>query len=193
MAENESTLIKRAKEGDYDAFEQLVTEYEDRVYSLGLKMCSEEQDALEVVQDTFLSAYRNIQKFREDSSFYTWINRIAVNSCFQKLRKRKKEKNTISMEEVHPFPDGKLADASIPSWDFSPEKTAIKGELAEKMRSALEELPDKYRAVFYLKDIDGLSNKEIADIMDLSVPAVKSRLNRARLFLRKQLSPYFES
>lgn len=191
-AENEKEIIEKAKGGDYSAFDALVSLYEDRVYSLALKMLSDEQDARDVVQETFLSAYKNLETFREEASFYTWINRIAVNFCFMKLRERKKEEKSISLDEVHPFPEGRAAGAKIASWDFNPENYTIESELADKMNAALLELPEKYRVVFYLKDMDGLSNEKIAEILDLSLPAVKSRLNRARLFLRKELSPYFE-
>ena len=190
--ENEKTIISKAREGDYSAFDSLVSLYEDRIYNLAVKMLSDEQDARDVVQETFLSAYKNLESFREESSFYTWLNRIAVNFCFMKLRERKKEERSISLDEVHPFPEGRPAGVTIASWDFSPEKFTVESELAEKMKSALLELPEKYRVVFYLKDIDGLGNEKIGEILELSLPAVKSRLNRARLFLRKKLAPYFE-
>lgn len=191
MAENETELVQRAVEGDYEAFDALVGIYEDRIYNLSIKMLSNDEDAREVVQDTFLNAYKNLEKFRGEASFYTWLNRIAVNNCFLKLRSRQKKKGEISLDEVHPFPSGKPPGASIPSWDFMPEKLTIKSELASIMKEALAELPENYRVVFILKDIDGLTNEAIAESLALSVPAVKSRLNRARLFLRKKLAPYF--
>lgn len=191
MIENEIALVERAVEGDYGAFDAIVGIYEDRIYNLAIKMLSNEEDAREVVQDTFLNAYKNLDKFRGEASLYTWLNRIAVNNCFQKLRGRNKKKGEISLDEVHPFPSGKPPGASIQSWDFTPEKLTIKSELASLMKEALAELPENYRVVFVLKDIDGLSNEAIAESLELSVPAVKSRLNRARLFLRKRLAPYF--
>lgn len=191
MIENENELVERASAGDYGAFDTLVGLYEDRIYNLAIKMLTNEEDAHEIVQETFLSAYKNLEKFRGDASFYTWINRIAVNNCFQKLRGRIKSKGDISLDEVHPFPGGKPPGAKIESWDFTPEKMTIQSELAVLMKEALLELPENYRVVFILKDVDGHTNEEIAEILELTIPAVKSRLNRARLFLRKRLAPYF--
>lgn len=188
--EEEKRLIEKARQGDFASFDKLVSRYEDRIYHLAIKMLSEEQDAHEVVQETFLNAWRNIRKFRGDASFYTWVNRIAVNACYQKLRGRKKDERSISLEDVHPFPEGKPRGAVIEGWSFNPVKAAINEELRSEMRQAIMKLPEKYRIVFYYKDIEGLKNEQIAEILDLSVPAVKSRLNRARLFLRKELAGY---
>ncbi len=189
--EDEKKLVEQAKQGDYASFDKLVSLYEDRIYHLAIKMLSEEQDAHEVVQETFLSAYRNLKSFRGEASFYTWINRIAVNACYKKLRGRKKDERSLSLDDVHPFPEGKPPGAGVANWDFNPVRKTMNTELGQKMKEAIMKLPEKYRIVFYYKDIEGLTNEKIGEILDLSVPAVKSRLNRARLFLRKELAAYF--
>ncbi|MEO0087226.1 MAG: sigma-70 family RNA polymerase sigma factor [candidate division WOR-3 bacterium] len=181
----ESELIKRAKEGNDEAFEMLISRYEKKIYNLAYRFLNNEEDAAEVLQETLIRAYRFIKKFQERSSFYTWLYRIAVNVSLRKLKKRSKEEKVVSLDEN--VPGYEEIPQEIPDETQNPEIIYQRKQLQEAVRRALEELPDAYRSVVFLKDVEGLSNKEIAEILKLTVPAVKSRLHRGRLFLREKL------
>ena len=149
------------------------------------------EDAEDVVQDAFLKAYTNLQQFQEQSKFYTWLVRIAVNEALMKLRRRRPER-TVSLDE-----DIKTEDDSVPrevaDWAPNPEQLYTQGELKEILGKTIQGLPPSFRTVFVLRDVEGLSTEETADALDLSIPAVKSRLLRARLQLRERLNKYFKN
>jgi RNA polymerase sigma-70 factor (ECF subfamily) len=178
-------LVRRAQEEDDRAFGELVTRYEAKVYSLALKMVRNPEDAEDVLQDTFLRAYRGIKSFKGHSTFSTWIYRITANSALMRLRK--KQLPTVSIEDQ----DERDAPVNIADWSPGPVDQLLTQELQKVMDDAIEALPAEFRQVFVLRDIEEISNAEVAEILDLSVAAVKSRLHRARLKVRNRLAAYF--
>ena len=178
-------LVRRAQDGDERAFGEMVSRYEAKVYSLALKMVRNPEDAEDILQDTFLRAYRGIKSFKGDSTFSTWIYRITANSALMRLRK--KQLPTVSIEDA----EERETPVAIADWGPGPVEQVLNRELQQLMDEAIEALPAEFRQVFVLRDIEELSNTEVADILDLSVAAVKSRLHRARLKVRNRLAPYF--
>jgi len=180
-------LVRRFQAGRVEAFEELVRRYERKVYNITYRMLGNEQDASEAMQDAFMRAYRFLGRFQFKSSFFTWLYRIATNVCLTRLRKRKPPE-MVSLDE----PAGDSGDMvlEIPDSKGSPEEVFRQKELREKLQSAVDGLPEEYRAVVVLRDLEGLSNEEASKVLKISVPAVKSRLHRARLALREQLAAY---
>ena len=188
---DELKLVHAAKAGDVSAFEELVKRYDRNVFRIAQHITQNREDAEDVVQDAFLKAYRNLDRFQEQSKFYTWLVRIAVNEALMRLRRRRPER-MVSLDE-----DIKTEDDSMPlevaDWAPNPEQLYRQGELKEILGKTIQGLPPSFRTVFVLRDVEGLSTEETADALDLSVPAVKSRLLRARLQLRERLSKYFKN
>lgn len=182
-------LIEKVKAGDLSAFEQLMRQYDRQIFRIALHITQNREDAEDIVQDTFLKAFQKLDQFQGNSKFYTWLVRIAVNESLMRLRKRRSQK-TVSMDE-----DIQTEEGSIPrdfaDWMPNPEQNYNQSELADILRRTIQGLPPGFRTVFALRDIDGLSTEETAKALGLSVPAVKSRLLRARLQLRERLSRYF--
>jgi RNA polymerase sigma-70 factor (ECF subfamily) len=170
-------LVRRSKEDDERAFGELVSRYESKVYSLALRMVRNPEDAEDVLQDTFLRAYRGIKSFQGASTFSTWIYRITANSALMRLRK--KQLPTVSIEDQD--------ERETPG----PAEQLMTQELQQEMDAAIESLPPEFQQVFILRDVEERSNAEVAEILDLSVAAVKSRLHRARLKVRNRLAGYF--
>jgi len=187
LAPSDEELVHKAQGGDNLAFEQLVTRYEGKIYNLVFHLTGNKTIAKDILQETFIQAYRSIKKFRGKSKFSTWLYKIAVNYC---LMQRRKKKITVSLDEYLKT-DKDEAPRQIPDWADSPSASIDNSELKEKLNSALDELPDDYRSVVVLSDVEGMSNKEINKVLGLSVSAVKSRLHRVRLFLREKLTGYF--
>jgi RNA polymerase sigma-70 factor (ECF subfamily) len=187
----ELALVHAAKAGDMGAFEELVRRYDRNVFRIAQHITQNREDAEDVVQDAFLKAYQNLAKFQENSKFYTWLVRIAVNEALMKLRRRRPGQ-MVSLDE-----DIKTEDDSIPrevaDWSPNPEQLYDQGELREILTKTIQGLPAGFRTVFVLRDVEGLSTEETAEALGLSVPAVKSRLLRARLQLRDRLTKYFRS
>lgn len=195
-ASDDRELVDRfQRDGDRLAFEELVRRHRGRVYSLALRMMKNEEEALEIVQETFLSAFRNLPEFRGESQFGSWIHRIAANFALMRLRHRR------VVDQVEEPLDG--LDESFDKdgrWDLFPsgmwgrraDQLALDGELREKLVAAVDSLPELYRAVFLLRDVEGLSYNEIAESLETTVSAVKSRLHRARIALRQELVEYFQ-
>src|SRR5450631_4258057 len=187
----ELTLVQAAKRGDDSAFEELVRRYDRNVFRIAQHITQNREDAEDVVQEAFLKAYKNLEKFQEQSKFYTWLVRIAVNEALMKLRRRRPER-TVSLDE-----EVKTEEDSVPrevaDWSPNPEQQYNQAELREILTRTIQGLPATFRTVFVLRDVEGLSTEETADALDLSIPAVKSRLLRARLQLRERLSKYFKN
>jgi len=187
---DELALVQAAKEGDTAAFEELVRRYDRNVFRIAQHITQNREDAEDVVQDAFLKAYGNLKQFQGQSKFYTWLVRIAVNEALMKLRRRRPER-MISLDE-----DVKTEEDSVPrevaDWSPNPEQLYSQGELHEILSKTIQGLPPSFRTVFVLRDVEGLSTEEAAEALDLSIPAVKSRLLRARLQLRERLSRYFQ-
>ena len=162
-------------------FERLVEEHSDFVYNVAYRMMGNHEDAEDVAQDAFLSAYRAFDRFRGESRVTTWLYRIATNAALMRLRKTK-----LSRSLTHTGID----DLEVPDWSQTPERAAQNSELQDKLRQGLDRLDPDLRAAVVLRDVQGLSNAEAAEVLDLSVAALKSRLHRARVLLRQFLSDY---
>ena len=180
----DDVLVRRVQAGDSEAFEELVRRYERKVYNITYRLMGNEQDASEALQDAFLRAYRFIGKFQFKSSFFTWLYRIATNVSLSKLRKREKV-DIVSIDQ----PVNEAGDLAfeIPDVKYGPEKLMQQRELRAAIQKAVDELADDYREVVVLRDLEGLSNEEVSNVLHLSVAAVKSRLHRGRLVLREKL------
>lgn len=187
----DAQAVARFKAGDPYAFEELVSRYEGRIYGFLSKMCLSPDNARDMVQETFLTAFRYLKNFRGDSSFKTWLYKVASTACLRSRRKRKNEPAYhLSFEELLPG-EAERREGFNREWYNTPAEALLNAELNEHIQMSLAELPEKYRVVFVLKELEGFSNQEIAKTLDLSIPAVKSRLHRARLFLRKELAEYY--
>ncbi len=184
----ERRLIERFKQGNEDAMEEIINRYEESLYNFGLRMCGQKQDAEDIIQDTFLSAFRYLDSFREETSLKNWLYKIAANACFRMRRKKKCEPDyELSLEDLLPE-DGSASRFDIPDWAEDPSENLLRSELKAVIQEAVHELPPMYRMVFNLRDMEGFSTEETATIMDITPQAVKTRLHRARLFLRKKIS-----
>jgi RNA polymerase sigma-70 factor, ECF subfamily len=187
---DESSLVARAKAGDPTAFSALVHQYERKIYRLAKHITQNDEDAEDVLQETFLKAYEHLGGFQGNSKFYTWIVRIAVNESLMKLRKRKGDR-TVPLDE--PVDTGEeMVAREIAVWEDNPEQRYSREELQEILDRAVEGLKPDFRTVFILRDIEELSTEETAEALGISIPAVKSRLLRARLALREKLTRQFK-
>lgn len=186
----DAELVRLAQGGDAEAFAKLVARHENSIFRLARNITQNAEDAEDVLQDTFLKAYEHLGEFRGDSKFYTWLVRIAVNQALMKLRRRKSDR-LVSLDETFDTGEETLV-REIAVWAEDPEELYSQEELRRILASAIESLPPIFRTVFALRDIEELSTEETAQILNLSVPAVKSRLLRARLRLREHLTRYFK-
>lgn len=195
----EASLIARAQAGDERAFTALVNRYQDLVFSFSFKVCRDQEMAKETLQDTFINIYRKLKQFDGRSKFTTWIYSIVTNNCLMKRRRRKLDDVVISLEHLKDLrhegeaQKGGPHAQTIPSWKDSPLDVAMNKELQDLLDKAIQRLPMDHRIVFVLRDVEGESAAETAKILKLSVPALKSRLRRARVFLREQLNEYMTS
>ena len=187
---HELVLVRAAKAGDIGAFEQLVKMYDRNIFRIAQHITQNREDAEDVVQDAFLKAYENLAKFQEQSKFYTWLVRIAVNEALMRLRRRRPERMVSLDEEVKTEEDSMPRE--VADWSPNPEQLYSQAELREILSRTVQGLPPSFRTVFVLRDVENLSTEETAEALDLSVPAVKSRLLRARLQLRERLNKYFK-
>ncbi len=187
----DSELLTRAQQGDTAAFEALVERHRGRVYGLARRMLNSDDDAAEVLQESFISAYRNLPNFRGDAQFGSWVYRIAANHALMRLRHRKVVNQVESPLDEPTFNDrGSLMDGVSDFKDAEGE--AMDAELRRAIEQATETLGPEYKEVFVLKDLEGLSYEEIAEITGASVAAIKSRLHRARLSLRSAIDHFYE-
>jgi RNA polymerase sigma-70 factor (ECF subfamily) len=179
----EEQLIEDAINGSKIALTELVKKYEQTVYNFAFKICRNKDRAEHTMQETFLSMVKSLKQFSGNSKLSTWLYTIVSNHCLMLARSQKKyDYDTLENE------DGLIDDRNVVDWKFSPEKIAENSELKNVLDEAIQKLPHEYRIVFLLRDVEGLSTKETSEIVDLSVPAVKSRLHRARAFLRNELN-----
>ena len=182
--EDDNKLIKDILDGDKQAFSELVRRHEDTVFSFAFKVCRDREKAEEALQDTFVNVYRKLHQFDGKSKFSTWLYSIVTNNCLMKNRQRKIDEVSVRLDEEHGV------EVSHPSGGPTPLETVMSDELQKKLDSAILTLPVDYRVVFVLRDIEGLSAQETAEVLNLTVAAVKSRLHRARSTLREQLTEY---
>ncbi|TLY15986.1 MAG: sigma-70 family RNA polymerase sigma factor [Nitrospirae bacterium] len=170
------------------AFDRLYRAHVDRIYRFAQRLCRRVEDAQDLVQDTFLNAYRGLGQFRGDAQVSTWLYRIATRASLRLRRKRKGEPDReLSLDEFIPTSDGEFT-LQIPTAGLTPEEALQNKELRRALHQAIQKLPNKYRLVLVLRDMEGLTAKEVGAIMGLNERAVKSRLHRARLFVRRELS-----
>jgi RNA polymerase sigma-70 factor, ECF subfamily len=186
--EDEPVLVAAAKRGDATAFEELVSRYEKKIFRLTMNITRNREDAEDAMQDAFLKSYAHLKDFQEDSRFYTWLVRIAANEALMRLRKRRP--NQFSLDEPIESDEG-LMPRELEDWGPSPEQRFAQTEMREILSEAIDKLEADFRIVFVLRDLEELSTEETAKTLGISVPAVKSRLLRARLKLRQKLNRYF--
>ncbi len=186
----ELRLVNAARGGDIGAFEELVRKYDRNVFRIANHITQNREDAEDVVQDAFLKAYQNLEQFQGQSKFYTWLVRIAVNEALMRLRRRRPERMVSLDEDINTGED--TIPREVADWAPNPEQLYNQSELREILQKTIQGLPPSFRTVFVLRDVEGLSTEETADALNLSIPAVKSRLLRARLQLRERLTKYFK-
>ena len=187
---DESRLVAKAREGDLTAFNELVQRYDRKIFRLAKHITQNDEDAEDVLQETFLKAYEHLGDFQGQSKFYTWIVRIAVNESLMKLRKRKSDRTVPLDEPVETGEDTVVREIAV--WEDNPEQKYSREELATILEEAVDTLRPAFRTVFVLRDIEEMSTEETAETLGISVPAVKSRLLRARLQLRERLTRFFK-
>ncbi len=181
-------LIKDFQSGREGGFEELLERYSTKVFGLASRLTRNQEDAEEVLQDVFVTVYRKIGGFEGKSSFSSWLYRVAMNAALMKLRKRRQDKS-LPMEDVVPEYENNIALKSAEHTEA--DLVTQRNQLVSLLEAAINKLPDEYRPVFVLRDIDGLTSREVSKILKLTVPAVKSRLHRSRLMLRRRLLPLY--
>ncbi len=189
-ASDELSLVERARAGDAEAFTELVKRYDKKIYRLAKHITQNDEDAEDVLQETFLKAYEHLDGFQGNSRFYTWIVRIGVNEALMKLRKRKSSRTVSLDEEIDTGEEMMVREIAV--WDGNPEDQYSKEEFRAMLDDALAGLKPAFREVFTLRDIAELSTEETAERLHISIAAVKSRLLRARLQLREKLTRLFK-
>jgi RNA polymerase sigma-70 factor (ECF subfamily) len=187
---DESVLVDAARNGDVGAFEQLVRRYDRNVFRIAQRITQNREDAEDVVQDAFLKAFQNLGQFQGQSKFYTWLVRIAVNEALMRLRRRRPERMVSLDEEIRTEEDSMPRE--VADWSPNPEQLYSQAELKDILSKTIQGLPLGFRTVFVLRDMEALSTEETAEALNLSIPAVKSRLLRARLQLRERLNKFFK-
>jgi RNA polymerase sigma-70 factor, ECF subfamily len=192
MTENnleELELIKSAKNGDIDAFNKLIKNYTQTIYSFSFKICRNEEKARDTLQDTLINIFKSLKTFDGKSKFSTWIYKVVTNNCLM-LRRNERSNKLVSVDDMQfDFDSGNVFISPLES----PAKKILNSELKNKLDEAIKKLPLKYRLVFLLRDVEGLSIEETRKILNLTVPVIKSRLFRARTFLKNELQEYYES
>ena len=187
---DESGLLAKARDGDAAAFSELVNQYSRKIYRLAKHITQNDSEAEDVLQETFLKAFEHLGNFQGQSKFYTWIVRIAVNESLMKLRKRKSDRTVPLDEPLDTGEDTVVREVAV--WDENPEQQYSREEIAQILDEAVQSLKPTFRTVFVLRDIEELSTEETAEALGISIPAVKSRLLRARLQLREKLTRFFK-
>ncbi len=179
-------------ENNENAFEEIVNRYGNKIYGLAFRITRDHHSSEEVLQEVFLTLVKKIDTFRGESKFSSWLYRVAMNASYIHLRSDKKYESDVSLEDYAPYNEGgMLSGIKAKDWSNRPDTALFSKEAMENIEMAANKLPESYKVVFHLRDVEGLSNEETAEALGLSVAAVKSRLHRARLFLRDRLSDYF--
>ena len=192
--DGDAALVEALRREDPEAPELLVDTYGDRVYRLALRTTGSNEDAEEVAQDALWTAARKISTFKGEAAFGSWLYRIAANAAYQKLRARKAKAHEIAMDDVLPaFDEAGRHFEPMADWSERVDEQALQGELRRVLGAAIDELPADYRTALVMHDVEGLSNPDIAEALGISLPAVKSRVHRSRLFVRKQLAEYMKT
>jgi len=193
VKDNDFDLIQRINSGQVDKFYDLVKRYEQSLYNFGLRMCRDHHDAEDMVQETFLNVFKYLKGFRHETKFKNWLYKVAASTCIKKRRKSKfAPEKELSLDEFRPGDDAEPPD-HVPEWALMPLDKLLNEELAGAINRGILSIPKKYRIVIVLRDVEGFSTAETAQILNISPANVKVRLHRARLFLREQLKGYFEN
>ena len=188
----EEQLVKDLQAGKTETFEQLANLYQKKIYAISFNLTRNETDSQDVTQEVLLTLFRKGHTFQGKSAFSSWVYRITLNASYMKLRSRKKDPN-ISIDELLPsFNSSGFQQEKIQDWSENTESLLFDNETREVIQKAVDLLPEKEKVVFILRDVEGLSTEKVSNILELTIPAVKSRLHRARLFLRKKLGNYFD-
>ena len=189
----DAELIRAINAGREDLFYELVKRYEKSLYNFGLRMCDNPSDAEDMVQDTFLNVFKYLGGFRYETKFKNWLYRVATSACLKKKRRSKfAPDRELSLDEFMPA-DQSAVSVDLPRWASQPLDQMLDEELGEVIRKALLDLPKNYRLVAVLRDVEGFTTQESAEILDLTPANIKVRLHRARLFLREALKSYYET
>jgi RNA polymerase sigma-70 factor (ECF subfamily) len=184
-------LILEFKAGSKEAMEKIVERYGNQIFTFGLKMCAHLQDAEDIVQETFLSAFRYLDSFREETKLKNWLFKIAARACLRKRRKKQCEPDQEIPLESFFYGEGSEDRYQIPDWSDDPSDNVLRSELKQIIDVAIQSLPHKYRLVFNLRDIEGFNTEETSEILGISIQSVKTRLHRARLALREKISEHY--
>ncbi|HEU5311682.1 MAG TPA: sigma-70 family RNA polymerase sigma factor [Candidatus Eisenbacteria bacterium] len=189
--DRDATLLEALRAEDPAATEMLVAAYGDRVYRLTYRITGSNEDAEEATQDALWTAARKIGTFKGESQFGSWLYRIAANAAYQKLRSRRAKGREIALDDVMPTLDAEgIHFEPMDDWAPRVDDNAVNGELRDVLEKAIDELPPDYRTALVMHDVEGMPNPDIAETLGISLPAVKSRIHRSRLFVRKKLSSY---
>lgn len=192
MPVDETILVKEMQEGKLEAFEEMVHLYQRRVFGLAFNLTHNQSDAEDITQEVFLRVFNKINTFLGKSAFSSWIYRITLNVSFMKLKSRKKNEQ-IPLDNLLPqYQENGFHVGAINDWSKKTDETLLSTESIKIIQNAINHLPEKEKVVFILRDIEELPTEKVCEILDISIPAVKSRLHRSRLFLRKRLSNYFD-
>jgi len=192
--DRDAALVEALRREAGDAVEHLVERYADRVYRLALRITGSKEDAEEVTQDALWTSARKISTFKGDSAFGSWLYRITANAAYMKVRSRRGKGREIALDEVMPALDsGGVHFEPMDDWSLRVDERTLQGELRQVLETAIDELPHDYRTALVLHDVEGMSNPDIAEALEISLPAVKSRVHRARLYLRKRLGEYVDA
>lgn len=185
-------LIEAINNGEPERFAELVARYEGRLYNFGRRMCGSLQDAEDMVQDTFFNVFKYLKGFRGESKFKNWLYRVAASACAKKKRKSKfAPERELSLEEFLPQ-EGAALPTEVPAWASAPLDKLLDRELGDQLRQTILDLPESHRPVLVLRDLEGFSTAETAQILGLSTANVKVKLHRARLFVRERIKDYFD-
>jgi len=192
--DGDAGLVEALRRDDPEAPELLVERFGDRVYRLALRITGSNEDAEEAAQDALWTAARKIQTFKGEAAFGSWLYRITANAAYQKLRARRAKAAEIALDDVLPTldQDGRHFEP-MDDWSNRVDEQALQGELRRVLADAIDALPPDYRTALVMHDVEGLSNPDIADALGISLPAVKSRVHRSRLFVRKRLADYMHT
>jgi len=193
LKDKDFDLIQDINSGQVDKFHDLVKRYEQKLYNFSLRMCRDHSDAEDMVQETFLNVFRYLKDFRYETKFKNWLYKVATSTCIKKMRKSKfAPEKELSLDEFLPNDEAEKPD-HVPEWALLPLDKLLNEELAGAINRGILSLPKKYRMVMLLRDIEGFSTAETAQILNLSPTNVKVRLHRARLYLRDKLKGHFEN
>lgn len=184
-------ILDRFFKGDQEAVGDLADRYAARLYNFGLRMCGNSEDAQDMVQDTLVNVIRYLKGFRGETKLKNWLYRLASSACIKRRRRKNRPERELSLEELRPERgDGPPPD--IPDWSQNPVDELINDQLRNRLAEAITRLPHKYRLVFTLRDLEGFSTAEVAELLELTTQSVKTRLHRARAFLRNDLAQYYQ-